>query len=51
MYKGKVIEFDLTNDLTKCVCKSNKDYTVSNVTKLNRKTKFVRDENDKMFIN
>ena len=41
----------LTNDLNKFVCKDNKDHTVSNVTKLTRNTKYIRNENDKIFIN
>ena len=51
LYKGDVIEFDLTNDLTKFVCGNNKDHTVSNVTKFTRTTKCVRDANGKLFIN
>ena len=50
-YKGKVVEFDLINNLTKFACKNNKDHTISNVTRLFRKTKFVRDPEDKLFIN
>ena len=51
MYKGNLIEFGLINNLTKFVCKNTKGHTTSNVTKFTRKTKFVRDENDKTFIN
>ena len=51
LYKGNVTEFDLANNLIKLVCKHNKDHTVSNVTKFIRKTQFVRDETDKVFIN
>ena len=51
IYKGKVIEFDLTNDLTKTVCTNNKAPTISNVTKNTRETKYVRDERDNICIN
>ena len=50
MYEGKVIELYLNRRLTIFVCKSNTDHTVSNVTQFIRKTKFVRDGNDKIFI-
>ena len=33
LYKGEVIEFDLTNDDNKFVCRNNKDHTVSNLRK------------------
>ena len=39
LYKGDVTEFDLTNNLTKFVCKNNKDHAISNVTKFTRKAK------------
>ena len=32
LYKGEVVEFDITNDLTKFVCKHNKYHTISKVT-------------------
>ena len=51
LYKGETIKFDLTNDLTKCVCKDNKDHTVSNVTKSKRTTKYIRNPEDTIFIN
>ena len=50
LYKGEAIEFDLINDLTKVVSKDNRDHTVSNVTKLSRKTKYVRNGSDKICI-
>ena len=50
LYIGKVVEFDLAYNLTTFVCKDHKDHTVSNVTILIRKAKFVRDESDKIFI-
>ena len=39
LYEGEAIAFDLTNDLTKFVCKNNKGHTVSNVTRFTRTTK------------
>ena len=54
LYKGEVIEFDLTNDDNKFVCSTNKDHTVSNLRKgasgSTRKTKCIRNENDKIYI-
>ena len=47
VYEGKEITFDVTKDLTKFVCKSNRDHTVSNVTKFTRTTTYIRDGNDK----
>ena len=32
IYKGKVTEFDLINNLIRFVCKNNKNHAVSNVT-------------------
>ena len=51
LYEGEAITFDLANDLTKFVCRNNKDHTVSNVTKLSTTAKHIRDENDKIVIN
>ena len=51
LYTGKVIEFDLVDNLTKFVCNTNKDHTVSNVTKVTWKAKFVRNENYKTCTN
>ena len=51
MYKGKVIEFELTNTLIAFVCKTNKHHTVSNVTTVTRKTTFVRSLGDNTCIN
>ena len=34
LYEGEAIEFELTNEGNKFVCKSNKDPTVSNVSKV-----------------
>ena len=50
LYEGKEITFELTNDLTKVVCK-HKDHTVSNVNIFSRTTRFVRDENDRICFN
>ena len=49
LYKGNLTEFDLINSLAKFVRK-NKDHTVSNVTKFTRTAKYMRDEDDKVFI-
>ena len=49
--EGEAIEFDLTNEGNKIVCKNNKDHTVSNVTTFTRTAKYIRYENDKVFIN
>ena len=51
LFNGEAIEFDLTNQVTKFVCKNNKDHTISNVTKFTRTTKFYRGSEDKIFIN
>jgi hypothetical protein len=40
LYKGKLIEFDLTNDGSKCNFKMNKDYTVKTLDHFIRKIKF-----------
>ena len=42
LYEGDAITFDLTNDLSNCVSKNNKDHTVSNVKKFTRTTKYIR---------
>ena len=51
LYEGKLFKFDLTNQGTKFVCKNNTDHTVSNVTDFTRTTKFIRNDDDKIFIN
>ena len=51
LYEGEAITFDLSNDLTKFVCKHNKDHTVSNVTRFTRTTTYVRNPEHKIFIN
>ena len=51
LYNNKYIKFDFTNDGNKFVCKNNKDYTVSNVSYFTRTCQYIRDENDKVFIN
>ena len=51
LYEGEEIEFDLTNQGTKFVCKKNKDHTLSKVTEFPRTTKFIRNDEDKIFIN
>ena len=51
LYDNKTIKFDLTNDGNKFVCRNNKDYTISNVSDFTRRCKYIRDENDKVFIN
>ena len=40
LYKGKTIEFDLTNDGTKCNFKMNKDYSVKTLDHFIRRIKF-----------
>ena len=50
LYKGEVIEFGSTNDLTTFVCRNNKDHAVSNVTKYTRTAGFFRDGNDKLWF-
>ena len=40
LYKGKAIEFDLTNDGSKCNFKMNSDYTVKTLDHFIRKVKF-----------
>ena len=51
LYGNKTIKFDLANDGNKFVCRSNTDCTVSNVSDFTRTCQYIRDENDKMFIN
>ena len=51
LYDNKTIKFDLTNDGNKSVCRNNKGYTVSDVSGLTRTCQYIRDENDKTFIN
>ena len=51
MFDNKTIKFDLTNNVNKFVCRNNKDYTVSNVSYFTRTCQYIRDENDKVFIN
>ena len=48
---NEVIKFDFTNDGNKCVCRNNKDHTISNVTDFTRRCQYIRDESDKFFIN
>ena len=50
LYDNKTIKFDLTNDGNTFVCRHKKDYTVSNVSGFTRTCKYIRDENDKIFI-
>ena len=50
LYDNKSIKFDLTNDGNKCVCRNDKDYTVSNVSDFTRKCQYIRDERDTIFI-
>ena len=50
LYEGEAITFDLTNDLIKFVCINNNGHAVSNVTKLTRKTDYIRNPEDKIFI-
>ena len=50
LYKGAVIEFDLNNDLTKFVCKGNRDHAVSKVTDFTRTTRYIRDGKYTIFI-
>ena len=51
LFNNKTIKFDLTNDNTKCVCRNNNDYTISNVSDFTRKCQHIRDESDKFVIN
>ena len=51
LFKNKTIKFDLINGNTKLVCRSNKYYTISNVSDFARKCQYIRDESDKSFIN
>ena len=51
LYEGEPFKFDLTNQGTKFVCKNNKDHTISNVTDFTRTTKFIRNDDEKIFIN
>ena len=51
LYDNGIIEFDLTNDGNKFVCRKNKDHTISNITDFTRKSKYIRDEKDKLLIN
>ena len=54
LFNNDVIGFYLTNDNNKFVCRNNKDYTISNIYKgdscSSRKIKFIRNNNDKIFI-
>ena len=50
LYDNKTIKLDLTNDGNKCVCRNNKDHTISNVTDFTRKCQYIRNESDKVFI-
>ena len=55
LYNNEMIEFDLTNDGDKFVCRNNKDHTVSNLRKgasgSTRKAKFIRNGNHKSYMN
>ena len=51
LYDGDAIKFDLTNDGNKFVCRNNKDSTVSNVSDFTRTAKFIRNKNEKIYIN
>ena len=51
LYDNKTVKFDLTNDGNNFVCRNNKDPTVSNVADFARKCQYIRNENDKFFIN
>ena len=51
LYEDEANTFDLANDLTKFVCKNIKDHTVSNVTTFTRTTNYMRNHEDKTFIN
>ena len=51
LFNNTYTKFDLTNDGNEFVCRNNKDQVVSNVTDFTRKYKYIRDENDKLFIN
>ena len=51
LYNNEVIKSDLTKDGNKLVCRNNKGYTISNVTDFIRRCQYIRDENDKFFIN
>ena len=54
LFNNDIIDFDLTNNNNKFVCRNNKDYTISNIYKgdscSSRKIKFIRNNNDKIFI-
>ena len=53
-YNNKTIEFDLTNNGNKFVCRNNKDHSVYSLKHGGigsiRKCQFIRNENDKIFI-
>ena len=51
LYEGEPFEFDLTNQGTKIVCRSNKDHASSNVTEFTRTTNIIRNLEDTIFIN
>ena len=50
LYEGEPFKFDLTNQGTTFVCKNNKDHTISNVTEFPRTAKFIRNDEDKIYI-
>jgi len=51
LYNNEHVTFDLTNDGNKFVCRNNKDYSISNVSDFTRKCQYIRNENDKIFVN
>ena len=50
LYNNEIIKFDLTNDGNKFVCRSNRDYTVSNVSEFTKKTKFIGKHEDNILV-
>ena len=54
-YNNKTIEFDLTNGGNKFMCRSNKDHSVYSLNYggigSTRKCQFIREQNNKIFIN
>ena len=51
LFNNQTIRFDLTNDGNTCVCRNNKDHTMSDVSDFTRKCQNIRDESDKFCIN
>ena len=50
VFGNTAIKFDLPNDNTKFVCRSNKGYTISKVSYFARKCQYIIYESDKFFI-